>query len=55
MSKQALISVFDKTGAVDLAKTLSEAGFKIISTGGTATSLTQEGVKVTQVSNLFCV
>jgi len=49
---QALISVYNKAGVVDLAKSLVGSGFKIISTGGTATSLTTEGVKVTQVSEL---
>lgn len=46
---QALISVFDKNGVVEFAKSLQESGFKIVSTGGTATSLTKEGVNVTQV------
>ncbi len=46
---QALISVFDKTGVVEFAKALQESGFKIISTGGTASSLSKEGVSVTQV------
>lgn len=50
---QALISVYNKAGVVDLAKSLVGCGFKIISTGGTATSLTNEGVKVTQVWSTF--
>ena len=33
--KRALISVFDKTGVVDLAKTLADNGVEILSTGGT--------------------
>ena len=32
----ALISVFDKTGVVDLAKAFHKKGIQIISTGGTA-------------------
>ena len=35
MTKRALISVSDKTGIVEFAKGLKEAGFDIISTGGT--------------------
>lgn len=49
---QALISVYDKAGVVEFARALQESGFSIISTGGTATSLTKEGVNVKQVSEL---
>ncbi len=35
MKKRALISVSDKTGIVEFAQGLIEAGFEIISTGGT--------------------
>ncbi|TSC88314.1 MAG: phosphoribosylaminoimidazolecarboxamide formyltransferase [Microgenomates group bacterium Gr01-1014_7] len=35
MSKYALLSVYDKTGILNLAKVLTKLGFKIISTGGT--------------------
>lgn len=49
---QALISVFDKTGVVEFCKVLQGAGFRILSTGGTATSLSKEGVPVTQVSDV---
>ncbi len=41
---QALLSVFDKNGIVDFAKSLTEAKFRIISTGGTAQKLSDEGV-----------
>ena len=34
--KRALISVFDKTDIVKLAKSLAEHGIEIVSTGGTA-------------------
>ena len=47
--KTALISVSDKTGVVDFAKNLQKLGVKIISTGGTAKLLTQNGVKVMEV------
>ena len=39
MNKYALISVSDKTGIVDFAKTLDKLGYQIISTGGTAKAL----------------
>ena len=36
MRKQALISVSNKAGVVDFARSLVELGFHILSTGGTA-------------------
>jgi len=50
--ERALLSVFDKTGIVDLAKELHNRGVDIISTGGTATTLQQAGIPVTEVSSL---
>ena len=49
VKKRALISVSDKRGAPELARNLIELGWEIISTGGTAKALTQEGVAVTPV------
>jgi phosphoribosylaminoimidazolecarboxamide formyltransferase/IMP cyclohydrolase len=49
---RALISVSDKTGVENLAKALAELGLKIHSTGGTAQSIRQAGVEVTDVSEL---
>jgi phosphoribosylaminoimidazolecarboxamide formyltransferase/IMP cyclohydrolase len=48
--KRALISVSDKTGVVEFAKGLSEAGVEILSTGGTARALREGGVPVIDVS-----
>lgn len=48
--KRALISLSDKTGAVEFAKELSELGIELISTGGTAKSLRDAGLTVTDVS-----
>jgi phosphoribosylaminoimidazolecarboxamide formyltransferase/IMP cyclohydrolase len=48
--KTALISVSDKTGIIDLAKGLAGLGIKIMSTGGTAKSIRENGVEVTDVS-----
>lgn len=52
MSKihRALISVSDKTGLVPFAQTLSRAGIEIISTGGTAKTLREAGLKVKDIS-----
>ena len=49
--KRALISVSDKTGIVEFARALSQAGVEILSTGGTASLLAEEGVPVTEVSD----
>jgi phosphoribosylaminoimidazolecarboxamide formyltransferase / IMP cyclohydrolase len=50
-SKQALISVSDKTAVLELARGLARLGFGILSTGGTARMLTEAGVKVTEVGD----
>ncbi|MBA3353455.1 MAG: bifunctional phosphoribosylaminoimidazolecarboxamide formyltransferase/IMP cyclohydrolase, partial [Blastocatellia bacterium] len=49
---RALISLSDKTGAVEFATQLSQLGVEIISTGGTAKSLREAGLKVTEVSEV---
>lgn len=49
--KRALISVSDKTGVLEFAKALSERGVEILSTGGTAKLLMDNGVKVIEVSD----
>ena len=49
--KRALISVSDKTGIVEFAKNLQSAGVEILSTGGTAKLLADEGVPVIEVSS----
>ena len=48
-TRQALISVSDKTGIVDLARGLARFGIGILSTGGTARLLQDAGLKVTEV------
>ena len=47
--RTALISVSDKTGIVEFAKSLAQMGVKIISTGGTAGKLAESGVKVVTI------
>jgi len=49
--KRALLSVSDKTGIVDFARTLSEHGVDLLSTGGTAKLLAENGIKVMEVSD----
>jgi len=48
---RALISVFDKSGVVELAQFLHEHGVEILSTGGTAKMLRDVGIPVTDVSD----
>ena len=50
--KRALISVSDKTGLVEFARGLSERGFELVSTGGTAKVLMQAGLSVLSVSDV---
>ncbi|MBL4248895.1 bifunctional phosphoribosylaminoimidazolecarboxamide formyltransferase/IMP cyclohydrolase [Vibrio fluvialis] len=49
--RRALISVSDKTGIVEFAKALSERGVDILSTGGTARLLAEQGIAVAEVSD----
>src|SRR5688572_21215202 len=48
----ALISVSDKTGIVELAQALHALGIRLISTGGTARLLADQGLPVTEVAEL---
>jgi phosphoribosylaminoimidazolecarboxamide formyltransferase/IMP cyclohydrolase len=48
--RRALISVSDKTGVADFAKSLAALGVEILSTGGTASALREAGLEVTDVS-----
>ena len=49
--KRALLSVSDKTGIVEFARSLSEKGVDLLSTGGTAKLLADNGIAVTEVSD----
>ena len=49
--KRALISLSDKTGAVEFAQTLHKFGVEILSTGGTAKLLADAGVPVIEVAD----
>src|SRR5205814_3162398 len=48
---RALLSVSDKTGIIDFARGLSGLGIELLSTGGTASVLSCEGVKVEEVQD----
>jgi phosphoribosylaminoimidazolecarboxamide formyltransferase/IMP cyclohydrolase len=50
--RRALISVYDKTGLVELARGLHEVGVSIVSTGSTAARIADSGVPVTPVEEL---
>jgi phosphoribosylaminoimidazolecarboxamide formyltransferase/IMP cyclohydrolase len=49
--KQALLSVSDKTGIVDLARALRALGIQLLSTGGTARLIAEAGIEVTEVAD----
>jgi phosphoribosylaminoimidazolecarboxamide formyltransferase / IMP cyclohydrolase len=49
---RALLSVYDKSGVVELARELSELGVDLVSSGGTAAALRDAGLDVTDVSEL---
>ena len=49
---RSLLSVYDKTGLVEFARTLQDAGFEQISTGGTYRTLADAGLRVEQVSDV---
>lgn len=50
--RRALISVYDKTGLVELAQVLGDAGVEIVSTGSTAKTIAAAGIAVTPVEQL---
>ncbi|MFJ6198450.1 bifunctional phosphoribosylaminoimidazolecarboxamide formyltransferase/IMP cyclohydrolase [Micromonospora sp. NPDC092111] len=50
--RRALVSVYDKSGLVELARTLHDAGVEIVSTGSTASTISDAGVPVTPVEQV---
>ncbi len=48
--RRALLSVFDKTGVVDLARTMQRRGVELLSTGGTYKALQDAGIPVIEVA-----
>src|SRR3954467_6682357 len=49
---RALLSVSDKSGLIDFARSLSAHGIELVSTGGTAKALAEAGLKVRDISEL---
>src|SRR5438034_328516 len=49
---RALVSVSDKAGIADLGRGLAARGFELVSTGGTARTLADAGLPVTNVSDI---
>ncbi|MFP3384682.1 bifunctional phosphoribosylaminoimidazolecarboxamide formyltransferase/IMP cyclohydrolase [Tritonibacter sp. SIMBA_163] len=50
--RRALLSVSDKTGLIELGKSLAERGVELLSTGGTAKALRDAGLAVRDVSDV---
>lgn len=50
--RRALISVSDKTGLLELARTLVSAGVQLVSTGSTAKQIADAGFAVTEVASV---
>lgn len=50
--KRCLISVSDKTGVVEFARAMAELGIEIISTGGTAKILSENGIDVVPIEDV---
>ena len=49
--RRALISVSDKSGIVELAQALASNGVELLSTGGTAGLIAEQGIAVTEISD----
>ena len=50
--RRALVSVYDKSGLVELCRGLQQAGVEIVSTGSTAKVISGAGVAVTPVGDV---
>src|ERR671914_3033911 len=50
--RRALISVYDKTGLVELARALAASGAEIVSSGGTSQALREAGLAVRDVADV---
>ncbi|MDH3704824.1 MAG: bifunctional phosphoribosylaminoimidazolecarboxamide formyltransferase/IMP cyclohydrolase [Acidimicrobiia bacterium] len=48
---RALLSVYDKTGVVELARGLADLGWDLVSSGGTAAAIADAGIEVTDVAD----
>jgi len=50
--RRALVSVYDKSGLLDLARDLADAGTEIVSTGSTAATIRDGGIAVTDAAEV---
>ncbi|MCB0887328.1 MAG: bifunctional phosphoribosylaminoimidazolecarboxamide formyltransferase/IMP cyclohydrolase, partial [Propionibacteriaceae bacterium] len=50
--RRALLSVYDKTGLIELGRDLADAGVEIVSTGSTAAKLAEAGIPVVPVESV---
>lgn len=50
--RRAILSVYDKDGVVPLARGLADHGVEILSTGGTARMLLEEGIEIQRIADL---
>ena len=51
VQRRAIISVWDKTGIVELARALAKAGYEILSTSKTAAAIREAGIAVTEIAD----
>ena len=51
MNRRALVSVFDKSGLVEFATGLVDAGWELLASGGTAAVLAGEGLDVIDLAD----
>ena len=49
--RRALLSVYDKTGLIDLARALADAGAELLASGGTRAALVDAGIPVTEIAD----
>jgi len=52
MSKRAILSVYDKTGLIELAQGLVDLGWELVASGGSAKALRQAGLPVLDVAEV---
>ncbi len=52
MAQRALLSVYDKTGLIELGQGLARLGFELVASGGTARALSGAGLPVTQIDQV---
>ena len=50
--RRALLAVYDKTGVVAFARSLRDRGVQLVSSGGTAATLREAGIEVTEVADV---